>query len=261
MRCVRGTALFTTAVVVIGLLALNWRAQIQTQQRIDALTATLAARDAAPASDPRVPVVAVTASMPRELDKFKLPPYVIGAPDQLTIEVVVKDPKTGALDRLPTQPISGQFLVRPDGTVGLGSWGSVPVTGLTLEKASAAVRNHIAKQADQVPPEHLVVAVDLMACHSKFFYVITNMTGRGGEELQQFPLTGNETVLDAISKVNSLPEATGERNVRISRRTGKPNGPRHDLPVDWKGITKHGLTHTNYQILPDDRIYVMRAAN
>ena len=32
------------------------------------------------------------------------------------------------------QPISGAFQVRPDGTVGLGFWGSVTVSGLTLEQ-------------------------------------------------------------------------------------------------------------------------------
>jgi polysaccharide export outer membrane protein len=28
------------------------------------------------------------------------------------------------------------------------------------------------------------------------------------------------------------------------------------LPVDWKGITQDGLTATNYQLLPGDRIYI-----
>ena len=56
--------------------------------------------------------------------------------DQLLIEVVVKDPKTGTTDRLPNQPISGAFHVRADGTVGLGAWGCVSVAGFDAGTAS-----------------------------------------------------------------------------------------------------------------------------
>src|SRR5947207_2084311 len=83
-------------------------------------------------------------AVPRELEKIVLPPYVIEAPDQLLIEVVqrstVTDPDTKlpkpVTDRLPVQPISGPFQVRLDGTVGLGFWGSVPVSGLTMDQAA-----------------------------------------------------------------------------------------------------------------------------
>src|SRR5947208_2293479 len=78
-------------------------------------------------------------TVPRELEKIVLPPYVIEAPDQLLIEVIQRsqvpdlddkgNEKKGpdgkvimkpVTDRLPVQPISGPFHVRLDGTVGLG---------------------------------------------------------------------------------------------------------------------------------------------
>ena len=39
-------------------------------------------------------------------------------------------------------------------------------------------------------------------------------------------------------------------------RCPNPNQPWQILPVDWVGITQHGLTETNYQVMPGDRIYV-----
>ena len=28
------------------------------------------------------------------------------------------------------------------------------------------------------------------------------------------------------------------------------------MPVDWVGITQHGIAATNYQLMPGDRVYV-----
>src|SRR5260221_5928662 len=64
---------------------------------------------------------------PRELSKVTLPPYKIEPPDILQIEAVVLELNDKG-ERLETsqpkslwpQPITGQFLVKPDGTVELG---------------------------------------------------------------------------------------------------------------------------------------------
>jgi polysaccharide export outer membrane protein len=210
-------------------------------------------------------------AVPRELEKITLPPYVIEAPDQLLIEVVQqsqvteKDEKTGlvktslAVDRLPVQPVSGPFQVRLDGTVSLGIWGSVPVSGLTLEQASDAIR----KQIIQSPVlryygtkiESIVAIVDVIAYNSKRYYVIFDQGGFG-ETVYPFPVTGSETVLDALSNVYGLHDVASKRNIWVARRTPHPGQPWQILPVDWIGITQHGITVTNYQIMPGDRIYV-----
>ena len=224
-------------------------------------------------------------TVPRELDKIVLPPYVIEAPDQLLIEVVqrVKVPKinekTGlpipvpgtekdekpkwieieATDRLSIQPISGQFQVRPDGTVGLGFWGAVPVSGLTLDQAAEAIRAHLLREAElkklETKPESIIVIVDVIAYNSKRYYIITD-GGGFGEQVFPFPVTGSETVLDALGNINGLPDVASKRNIWIARRTPHPGQPWQLLPVDWVGITQHGVSHTNYQVLPGDRIYV-----
>ena len=51
------------------------------------------------------------------------PPYVIEAPDILTIGVTGLPKKS--------RSVEGEHLVRPDDTIGLGEYGNVPVSGLT----------------------------------------------------------------------------------------------------------------------------------
>jgi polysaccharide biosynthesis/export protein len=217
-------------------------------------------------------------TVPVELDKITLPPYVIEAPDQLLIEVVQRsivqdtDDKGNlrfdenkkpimkpVTDRLPVQPISGPFQVRLDGTVGIGFWGSVPVSGLTMDQAAEAIRNHVVQNPVLrdfgTKPESIVVIIDVLAYNSKRYYVIFD-GGGFGEQVIPFPITGSETVLDAISNVYGLSDIASKRNIWVARRTPHCGQPWQILPVDWIGITQHGITITNYQVMPGDRIYV-----
>src|SRR5204862_503851 len=56
------------------------------------------------------------------------------------------------------QQIRGEHLVRSDGTIYLGTYGSVYVTGLTLSQAKAAIEEHLSQFLQR--PE---VAVDVLA--------------------------------------------------------------------------------------------------
>ncbi|QJW96723.1 polysaccharide biosynthesis/export family protein [Frigoriglobus tundricola] len=281
MRWVRTTMWVAVGFLFAGLGALNWRAQLQTQQKLDALTAALAERPApVPAPAPPAPALAPAGSVPRELSKIALPPYVIEAPDLLLVEVIQRRPEveTGRVasgrpadepvralvtDRLPVQPISGQYPVRPDGSIGLGFWGSVPVSGLTLEQAAGAIRVHLAAREPLkeygTRAESLVVIVDVAAYNSKRYYVI--VTDAAGEKVFSFPVTGSETVLDALSDKKELTDVGGRRKVWIARRPLQPDQPLQILPVDWAAITQTGAPSTNYQVMPGDRIHVTRAAD
>ena len=235
-------------------------------------------------SPPTPPPITVPpeGAVPRELIKVVLPPYVIEAPDTLLIEVIqqgkfpIPDPdprKPGetlkdangkdilvqGTQRLTIQPISGTFLVRVDGTVGLGVWGSVRVSGLTLDQAVEAIKQHLLGRPElkdtASKPENLIVIVDVLAYNSKRYYVILDGGGYG-EQVYPFPITGSECVLDALANVNGLQTVASKRNIWVARRCPHPNQPWQILPVDWIGITQHGQTLTNYQIMPGDRIYV-----
>lgn len=148
------------------------------------------------------------------------------------------------------QQTRGEHLVRPDGTINLGSYGCVYVAGLTLGQAKVAVERHLCQYLQE--PE---VSVDVFAYNSKVYYVITDGAGYG-MQVYRFPVTGNETVLDAISNIQGLPAVASKKKIWVAR----PAPPHHPcsqvLPVDWVAITEGGVTTTNYQIFPGDRIYV-----
>jgi polysaccharide export outer membrane protein len=147
------------------------------------------------------------------------------------------------------QQISGEHLVGPDGTVNLGIYGSVAVTGLTVEHAKLAIEEHLS--------EHLLnprVAVDVFAYNSKVYYVILQGAGLGDRVLR-FPVTGNETVLDAITNVEGLTGASSTR-MWLARPGRNEANAQQVLPVDYAMITQNGDVLTNYQLLPGDRLFI-----
>jgi polysaccharide biosynthesis/export protein len=148
-----------------------------------------------------------------------------------------------------SQLITGQHLVRPDGTVGLGVYGSVYVAGMTIAQARATIEQHLSKSLYR--PE---ISIDVFAFNSKYYYVITDFAG-AGEQVVRLPATGNETVLDAIANIGGLSTVSSKR-IWIAR-PAPAGSPDQILPVDWKGVTRRGHTGSNYQVLPGDRVFVM----
>ena len=131
------------------------------------------------------------------------------------------------------QQIEGEHLVGPDGTVNLGTYGSVYVAGMTISEAREAVEKHLNEFLDE--PE---VSVDVFAYNSKFYYVVTEGAGLG-DQIQRVPITGNETVLDAITQIGGLDRvssktiwiarpapADGSGCARCCRSTGGPSSMR-----------------------------------
>jgi polysaccharide export outer membrane protein len=147
------------------------------------------------------------------------------------------------------QPISGEHLVSPDGTVNLGTYGLVYVAGMTLDEAKGALEEQLAKFLD-----HPKVSMSIFAYNSKVYYVITEGAGNG-DLVARLPITGNETVLDAIAQINGLSRLSS-KNIWIARPTPGGAGCDAILPVNWKEITKGAATATNYQVLPGDRIFI-----
>ena len=147
------------------------------------------------------------------------------------------------------QVVAGQHLVRMDGTVGLGIYGSVYVNGMTREEAKRAVERHLEQHIHQ--PQ---VSLDVLAYNSKKYYVVVD-GGGAGEQVVPLPSTGNETVLDAIASIQGLPSVASKADIWVARPAP---GCCTDqvLPVEWNAIVQGAQTETNYQVLPGDRIYV-----
>ena len=102
-----------------------------------------------------------------------------------------------------------------------------------------------------VDPE---VSVDVLAYNSKVYYVIVD-GGGFGESVIRMPITGNETVLDALANIDGLPEVSSKK-MWIARPAPGGFGEAQILDVHWRAIAAEGITTTNYQLLPGDRLYV-----
>jgi len=231
-------------------------------------------------------------TVPNELNPVNLPEYVIEPPDVLIVQVRLreaitetvkqkdkqgqeipgtekavpkKDPKTGRklyngeTRALPIQGVDGQHRVRPDGTVFLGVYGSVPVNGLTLKQAAESVRAALAPQIEKdsggIAADDLLVVMDVSEYNSKAYWIITDGGGQG-ERVIELPITGKETVLTAVARIGGLSEVSSRRNIWVARRTPFANQTQQILPVDWVGLTQWGQSATNWQIFPGDRIYI-----
>ncbi len=177
---------------------------------------------------------------PRELNKVSLPADVIEPPDELDISV--RPDSLGFSTR--------SVVVRPDGSVDLGFYGKVQVVGMTVRDAENAIGRQISltpRDTDDKDPIRVSVRL-VNSTRSKLFYVLGTVNAPGS-----YPITGNETVLDAIIlgglKTNSLPDKA------YLARPSLPGQAERVLRIDWERI-KMGDTETNYQIMPGDRVVV-----
>jgi len=210
-------------------------------------------------------------NIPREFQKVNMPDYVLEPPDLVLVEV---------LEALPGRPISGERLVRPDGKVSLGFYGDVYVAGLTMAEVKEKIILHLRKfltdealgliETDDTtgepkidektnkpkliePKDSATVFCDVTAYNSKNYYVLGDVLITG-----KLPITGNETVLDAINFAGGLMPTAAPANIRLVRPAPPGACCEQVLPVNIAAITSGGDPTTNYQIMPNDRLIVYR---
>jgi len=201
-------------------------------------------------------------NIPGELRKVSMPDYVVEPPDIILVEV---------LETLPGRPITGERLVRPDGKITLGFYGEVYVAGLTMgeikEKVILHLRDYIndevlgLAQFDREtntfkpvePKDSNRVFVDVVSYNSKVYYVQGDVGVPG-----RLPITGNETVLDAINYAGGLIPTASTVNIRLVRPAPPGAAKSQILPVNLAAIINDGDTTTNYQLMPGDRLMVYR---
>jgi RNA polymerase sigma factor (sigma-70 family) len=205
-------------------------------------------------------------SPPREQQMSSMPSYVVQPPDMLLVEVQ---------EALPGKPISGERLVRPDGKISLGFYGEVYVAGLTpleiKEKVILHLRKHLSdEQLGLIMPDpdrlgrsravsaadSVRVYVDVHAYNSKNYYVLGEVAAPG-----RLPVTGNETVLDAINFAGGLLAAASKSNLRLVRPPAPGASEPQVLRVDYSAIVYEGDPTTNYQLRPGDRLIILRDPN
>ena len=97
------------------------------------------------------------------------------------------------------------------------------------------------------------VFVDVTAYNSKNYYILGDVLITG-----KMPITGNDTVLDAIQYAGGLMPTAAPRNIRLVRPAPPGACCEQVLPINLSAITSGGDPTTNYQIMPNDRIIVYR---
>ncbi|QVL34471.1 polysaccharide biosynthesis/export family protein [Telmatocola sphagniphila] len=189
---------------------------------------------------------------PIKLQGMTLPEAKEAIEKHLKTIVKLKDPKAvvSLSQSRVLQQIRGEHLVQPDGTVNLGTYGNVRVVGLTVTQARQVIEQHLGKYLQS--PE---IAVSVAAFNSKTFYVIYDGANRG-QQVVRLPVTGKDTVLDAVSQLYGLSPVSSTNSIWIARPSPTSVNEELILPVDWMGITTKGKVATNYQLLPGDRLFV-----
>ena len=76
-----------------------------------------------------------------------------------------------------TAPVSGDYIVGPDGTINLKEYGTLYVAGKTVTEIRLDLQKHLEQYFDS--PE---AAVEVRQYNSKVFYVITQGAGVGGRQ-------------------------------------------------------------------------------
>ena len=201
-------------------------------------------------------------NIPSEFTKVTMPDYVVEAPDLLVVDV---------LEALPGRRIEGERLVKPDGRISLGFYGEVYVAGLTTDEIKEKIVLHLRKylsdealglsELDEVtgtykeiaPRDTSRVFVDVTSYNSKFYYVQGDVGVPG-----RMPITGNETVLDAINFAGGLISTANPQNIRLVRPAPPGACCEQILPVNYAAIVNSGDPTTNYQLMPGDRLMVFR---
>ena len=201
-------------------------------------------------------------NLPRELSKVSMPDYVVEPPDIIVVEV---------LEALPGRPITGERLVKPDGKISLGFYGEVYVAGLTTTEIKEKIILHLREYInDEVlglavfdpktqdfkqieARESNRVFVDVTSYNSKVYYVQGDVGVPG-----RLPITGNETVLDAINYAGGLIPTASANNIRLVRPAPPGACCEQTLPVNLPAIVNAGDPTTNYQLMPGDRLVVYR---
>lgn len=184
----------------------------------------------------------VDAGQHREMALSPTAPYVIEPPDSLSIRVKPDD-----FGVFPLESVVGQ-----DGMADLGFIGRVYLAGLSVDHAEAVITQRLEEYARNnkiTLNSGLKVSIKVDESKSKFYYVM----GKGVQQAR-FPVSGRDTVLDAVMTAQIKSNALLEKTYVV--RPHPAGLPDQVMAVDWQAIRDRGDTTTNYQLFPGDRLVI-----
>ena len=157
--------------------------------------------------------------------------YVLGPGDSFAVQVW-KEPA-----------LSGSVTVRPDGFVTLPLINEIQVVGLTTSQ----LRKLLEQKYKEFTTDPFVT-ISIGGISSSEVFLIGPGTGKNGA----FPLKGNESILQLITRVGGLGIFADRSNIRIVRR----DGPKvTEYVVDYDAIIKGDLKQ-DLLLRPGDRVII-----
>ena len=156
--------------------------------------------------------------------------YVIGAGDTLNINVW-KEPT-----------LSGSVKVRPDGYITLPLINEVQVAGQTTANLRKTLED---KYKEYTTDPFVTIRVEAIASSEVF---LVGQVGKPGA----FPLSGNETLLQLLTRAGGLGVFADRSNIRVVRRDGSRVT---EYTVDYDAIIKGDLKQ-DVLLRPGDRVIV-----
>jgi polysaccharide biosynthesis/export protein len=157
--------------------------------------------------------------------------YVIGPGDSFSVQVW-KEPT-----------LSGTVSVRPDGFVTLPLINEIQVVGLT----TGQLRKLLEQKYKEFTTDPFVT-ISVGGITSAEVFLVGPGTGRNGA----FPLKGNESILQLITRVGGLGIFADRSNIRIVRRDGVRIT---EYVVDYDAIIKGDLKQ-DLLLRPGDRVII-----
>ena len=157
--------------------------------------------------------------------------YVIGYGDSVNVQVW-KEPT-----------LSGSVTVRPDGYVTLPLLNEVQIVGLT----TAQLRKLLEQRYREFTTDPFVT-ISVGGIASAEVFLIGPGTGKNGA----FPLRGNESILQLITRTGGLGIFADRSNIRVIRREGAKIT---EYTVDYDAIIKGDLKQ-DLLLRPGDRIII-----
>jgi protein involved in polysaccharide export with SLBB domain len=175
----------------------------------------------------------------------KRPEYCASPPDIL----MVKIERLSVDGTAESLPLSGEYLIGPNGELTVGESCKVHVEGLTMAEVASKIRQTL----DTDETKHRVDAT-VFSQNSHVAYVITEGAGLG-DAVARFPLEGNETALDLLAQSGRISQLSHSR-VWIARPVPGSGGPDAVIPVTWKWTSPDTMVCNNPALLPGDRIFI-----
>jgi polysaccharide export outer membrane protein len=153
--------------------------------------------------------------------------FIIGPLDVLDIRVW-DNPK-----------LSGFYDVRPDGIISMPLIGELKADGLTIAEFARLVKEKLSTQIND--PD---VNIQPSRINSQKVYVLGEVNRQG-----EMPLTGNMTVLDAISNSGGFKDFSNPKKITIMRGTKQ-------FKFNYKDVSKGRHMEQNIPLQSGDHIFV-----